>query len=54
MMRLPKIKEVMNILNFAKKSFTKGSFRLVGNYIHGLITVEKKTIKKIAESSRIN
>lgn len=54
MMRLPKIKEVMNILNFAKKNFTKGSFRLVGNYIQGLITVGKKTIKKIAKASGVN
>lgn len=53
-MRLPKIKEISNILNFAKKCFTKGSFRLVDKYISGLIAVGKKTINKISKFSGIN
>jgi len=39
-MILPKIKKVTNILNFAKKIFTKDSFRLVNNYISGLIKLK--------------
>ena len=54
MMRLPKIKGVNSILSFAKKIFTKGSFRLVNNYISGLIILGKKSIKKISEASKIN
>lgn len=50
-MILPKLKEITNILNFAKKSFTKGGFRHVGNYINGLITITKKTVNKIAQYS---
>ncbi len=54
-MVLPKIKEVMNILAFAKKAFTKGSFRKVIQYIDGLIVLAKKTVNKISEaSSEIN
>jgi len=54
MMILPKIKEVTSILNFAKKFFTKGSFRHVQNYVAGLISVGKKSIKKISEASKTN
>ena len=50
-MILPKIKEVIGLLNFAKKSFTKGGFRHICNYITGLIACSKKTVKKIAEST---
>lgn len=50
-MILPKIKEVLSLLSFAKKSFTKGGFRHIVNYITGLITCSKKTVKKIAEST---
>ena len=50
-MVLPKIKEVISILKFAKKAFTKGGFRLVGNYINGLIFLAKKTVNKIAKAS---
>ena len=53
-MILPKIKEVASILSFAKKFFTKGSFRHVQNYISGLISVDKKSIKKISEASKTN
>jgi hypothetical protein len=48
-MLLPKIKEVMNLLSFARKVFTKGSFRHIANYINGLITSTKKTVRKISE-----
>ena len=47
-MILHKIKEVINTIKFAKKAFTKGGFRLVTNYISGLISSTKKTVKKIA------
>ena len=47
-MILHKIKEVINTIKFAKKAFTKGGFRLVTNYISGLISLAKKTVKKIA------
>ena len=50
-MRLPKIKEILNTLNFAKKAFTKGGFRHVQNYISGLISSNKKTVNKIAKSA---
>ena len=53
-MVLPKIKGINSILNFAKKIFTKGSFRLVDNYISGLITLGKKSIKKIAKAAKVN
>jgi SRSO17 transposase len=53
-MVLPKIKGVRNILNFAKKIFTKGSFRAANNYISGLITLGKKTVKKISKIAKIN
>jgi hypothetical protein len=48
---LLKIKEVLNLLNFAKKAFTKGGFRHACNYITGLISCNKKTVKKISEST---
>ena len=50
-MVLPKIKEVDNLLAFAKKGFTKGSFRHVTQYVNGLIALAKKTVKKISEAS---
>lgn len=50
-MVLPKIKEVLNILNFAKKVFTKGSFRHIGNYVTGLIASYRKTARNIARES---
>lgn len=49
-MVLPKIKEVLNVLNFAKKAFTRGSFRHVQNYITGLIAQGKKTVRKISKA----
>lgn len=49
-MRLPKIKEILNTLNFAKKAFTKKGFRHVQNYISGLISQSKKTVNKIAKA----
>ena len=51
-MILPKIKEVLNTLNFAKKAFTKGGFRHVQNYITGLISHSKKTVNKIAKVTK--
>lgn len=50
-MILLKIKEVGRLLSFAKKAFSKGSFRHVINYINGLIASAKKTVKKIAEAT---
>lgn len=52
-MALPKIKEVVSILKFAKKSFTKGGFRYVANYISGLIASAKKTVKKLPNLVKI-
>lgn len=51
-MVLPKIKEVINILSFAKKAFTKGGFRHVQIYITGLISQSKKTVNKIAKAAK--
>jgi hypothetical protein len=48
---LPKLKELNKHLSFAKKAFTKGGFRHVTNYINGLITLNKKTVKQISKSS---
>ena len=50
-MVLPKIKEINSILAFAKKAFTKGSFRYITQYVNGLISLNKKTVKKISEAS---
>lgn len=50
-MALPIIKEVSSILKFAKNAFTKGSFRYVTQYVNGLISLAKKTVKKISEAS---
>lgn len=48
---LPEIKEVNSILAFAKKAFTKGSFRCIVQYVNGLIALAKKTVKKISDAS---
>ena len=50
-MVLPIIREIDSILKFAKKAFTKGSFRHVSQYVNGLISLAKKTVKKITEAS---
>ncbi|MBU0466944.1 MAG: transposase [Nanoarchaeota archaeon] len=50
-MALPIIKEIKSILKFAKKAFTKGSFRYVTQYVNGLVSLAKKTVKKISEAS---
>ena len=49
-MVLSQIKEVIKILSFSRKAFTKGGFRHAGNYISGLIALSKKTVKKISEA----
>ena len=48
---LPKLEELNKHLIFAKKAFTKNGFRHVVQYIDGLITLNKKTAKKISEAS---
>lgn len=48
---LPKLEELNKHLIFAKKSFTKNGFRHVVQYIDGLITLNRKTVKKISEAS---
>lgn len=50
-MVLPLIKEVESILKFAKRAFTKGSFRCFTQYVNGLIVLAKKTVNKISEAS---
>lgn len=49
-MILAKIKETAKFLNFARKSFTKGGFRHINNYLSGLIGLAKKTVKTISAS----
>jgi len=49
-MILAKIKETVKFLNFARKSFTKGGFRHINNYLSGLISLTKKTVKQISKS----
>ncbi|MFH1645246.1 MAG: transposase [Candidatus Omnitrophota bacterium] len=48
---LPKLKQINKHLSFAKKCFTKGGFRHTVNYIDGLITINKKTIRQISKAS---
>ena len=48
---LPKLEEINKHLTFAKKAFTKNGFRHVVHYINGLITLNKKTVKKISQAS---
>lgn len=48
---LPKLKKLNKHLNFAKKFFTKNGFRHFTNYIDGIITLNKKTIKQISVAS---
>lgn len=48
---LPKLKELNKHLTFAKKAFTKRGFRHVQQYITGLITLNKKTVKQISKAS---
>lgn len=48
---LPKLEEINKYLTFAKKAFTKNGFRHVVHYIDGLITLNKKTVKKISQAS---
>lgn len=50
-MILPKIKEILNTLNFAKKAFTKGGFRHIQIYISGLISQNKKTVNRISKTA---
>ncbi|MDP3788740.1 MAG: transposase [Candidatus Chromulinivorax sp.] len=49
---LPKLKEVNKYLSFLKKSFTKPQFNHLKKYISGLITLNKKSIKNINNSSK--
>lgn len=48
---LPKLRQLNKHLSFAKKAFTKGGFRHVTNYIDGIITINKKTVKQISKAS---
>jgi hypothetical protein len=48
---LPKLEEFNKHLIFAKKTFTKNGFRHLVQYIDGLITINKKTVKQISKSS---
>jgi len=48
---LPRLKELNKHLSFAKRAFTKNGFRHVTHYINGLITINKKTIKRISKAS---
>jgi len=48
---LPEIRELNQHLNFLKNFSTKGGFRHIQQYVSGLISLEKKTIRKISEAS---
>lgn len=48
---LPELKNIQKHLNFAKKAFTKRGFRHVTHYINGLITLNRKSIKRISQAS---
>lgn len=48
---LPKLKHLNKHLNFTKKSFSKGGFRHSVQYINGLITLNKKTVRQISRAS---
>jgi len=48
---LPKLEELNKHLIFAKKAFTKNGFRHFTQYIDGLITINKKTVKQISKAS---
>ena len=48
---LPKIDVLDSVINFAKKGFTKPQFSHFGEYLGGLITLQKKTIKSISADS---
>ena len=47
---LPELQELNKHLTFARGPFTKCGFRHVTNYINGLITLNKKTIKQISQA----
>lgn len=49
-MVLPILKEVKKVISFAKSAFTGGGFRHVQGYLSGLISLGKKTVKKISEA----
>lgn len=49
-MVLAELKEAIEHLKFCRKFFTKSGFRHAVNYISGLITLDKKTVKKIAKA----
>jgi hypothetical protein len=48
---LPKLEELNKHLTFAKKTFTKNGFRHFTQYIDGLITINKKTVRQISRAS---
>lgn len=48
---LPKLDQFNKHLAFAKKAFSRGGFRHVVQYIDGLITLNKKTVKQISKAS---
>ena len=48
---LPELKELNKHLAFVKQAFSRRGFRHVVQYVDGLITLNKKTAKKISEAS---
>ncbi len=48
---LPKLKEFNKLLKFVKMSTSGTSFRHITQYINGLITLNRKPVKKISEAS---
>lgn len=48
---LPKLEELNKHLSFTKMAFTKRGFRHVVQYVDGLITLNRKTVKQISRAS---
>jgi len=48
---LPKLDQFNKHLAFVKRAFTKGGFRHVVQYVDGLITLNKKTVRQISKAS---
>ena len=48
---LPELKELNKHLAFVKHAFSRGGFRHVVQYVDGLITLNKKTVKQISKAS---
>ena len=48
---LPKLEELNKHLMFVKNACTKRGFRHITQYVNGLITLNRKTVKQISKAS---